>query len=310
MRLILHSLLIQAISDFNTASGLEKNASTQLGTQLLWIWTFTSYRDEQGKALDEEAFRHLYTAFQQSNQRDDEALDLVAWADRFWDQVLVPNPGATPPHVTNLITCIRAWAKTVQQPQQPQQAAPQQLLPLDGAAPDRGAIPDLRQRSVSPDLSDHLQNPEQQQSAYTGQFCRDTEGSDHSELPHGPSCLQAEAAPGRTQDAGLGAHTVRPNAGPDTPSATNMPNQYVQQRTPVRVDHSPFSIVHHTAAPNQAMSLPPAAVGETMHMHRAKGSCKFSRVYVHHPANATSAGQGMDVSLCARPIMTMWLQLL
>lgn len=256
--------------------------------------------------MDEKAFKHLYTAFLQSEPRD-EALDVVAWAKSFdHDQVLVPGPA----HVTDLISSIIAWAENMQQPQQPLQAAPQQLLPLGGTSPARDAFPDLRLRSLSPDPSDRLQNPAEQQSAFTGQFWHDTEGSDYSEQPHGPSCHQAEAALGTTQDAALGARTVSLSAGLDMYSAADMPNQYVPQRTPVRDDQPPWSVVDYTAASSQAMSLHNAVVGEMMHMRPAKGSCKFSRVHVHHTADAISPVQGIGVSpwICACPTVTMWLQ--
>ena len=208
---------------------------------------------KQDEALDEKAFKHLYTAFHQSEQRD-EALDVVAWAKRFHhDQLLVPGPVSRPARVIYLISSIIAWAENMQQPQQALQAAPQQLLPLDGTSPGRDAFPHLRLRSLSPDPSDHMQNPEQQQSAFTGQFWHDTAASDHSEQPHSPSCHQAEAASGRTKGAALGVHTVSLSAELDMYSAADMPNQYVLQRTSVRDDQPPCSDDDHTAATRSSL---------------------------------------------------------
>lgn len=280
----------------------------QLEAQLLWIWTYTSYRNEHNEALDEMAFKHLYPAFQGSEPRD-EALDVVAWAQRFHDQVLVPvpNPVSSPTHVTHLITSILAWADNMQQPQ----VAAEQLFPLYSTSPDIAVIHDLP--PISPHPPGHFQIPEQQQSVFAGQFGYDTlEESDHSEQSQNPSCHYLEAALGTAQDAALQADTVSRNTLLDVYSAADVSNQFVPQRTPVRDDQPPVSVVDHTAALSQAMSLHNAVVGEMMHVRRGKGSCKFSRVYVHHPADATSPGQGSDVSpwVCACPTVPMWLQVL
>ena len=250
--------------------------NAQFEAQLLWIWTFTTYQNEQGEALDEKAFTHLYTAYQQSEPRD-EALDVVAWAKKFHhDQVLMPDPVPRPAQFDALIKSVPEWAAAMQQPQQPLQAAPLQLLPLGGTSSDIATIRDLHLRSISPDPPGHVQNPEQQQSASAGQDRHDTlEGSDRSEQPHDPAGHYVGAAFGRTQDAALQAHTVRRNALLDMNRLADMSNQYVPQHTPVRDEYAPCSFVDHTAAPSQGMGLHNAAVGEMMHMRRAKGSCKF-----------------------------------